>query len=182
MNFDISTEISDTLNNVFRSTLSFSFKHSKLVGTSGEFSGYVVLFVVPIVIKTGHLQITCHELHPLRQAARQILMKLGIPPFSYVNISNRDFYCNSFLWPSFLNHLKISGNHVNHLLLSLGISAFRHVRIVKPAAVSVRELSSLNSLTLTDLSLTILWHISNQLPSDSITLSLQWTRSVFSVA
>jgi hypothetical protein len=58
MNFDISTKNSDTLNNVFRSGLSFSFKHSKLVGTSGEFSGYVVLFVLPTVTKTGRLQVT----------------------------------------------------------------------------------------------------------------------------
>jgi len=70
MNFDISTENSDTLHNVFHSGLSFIFKHSKLVGTSGEFSGDVVLFVVPTVIKTGHLQITGHERHPLGQAAR----------------------------------------------------------------------------------------------------------------
>jgi len=70
MNFDISTKNSDTFHNVFRSDLSFIFNHSKLAGTSGEFSVYVVLFIVPTVIKTGHFQITSHERHPLRQAAR----------------------------------------------------------------------------------------------------------------
>jgi len=70
MNFDISTKNSDTFHNIFRSDLSFIFNHSKLAGTSAGFSGYVVLFVVPTVIKTGHLQITGHERHPLGQAAR----------------------------------------------------------------------------------------------------------------
>jgi hypothetical protein len=66
----MSTKKLDTLNNVFRNGLSFSFKHSKLFDRSGEFSGYVVLFVVPTVTKTGHLQVTVHKRHPLRQGAR----------------------------------------------------------------------------------------------------------------